>query len=181
MTVTKPEIERRYLIRMPDRKDLQSGADIRALQFEQTYLRDRENVSRRVRRIVENDALSYILTEKRPIDPITRLESETPLAEEEYRHLLLSADPDCATICKTRYVLKEGKYCYEIDVYPFSEAFAVLEIELEQATDIPPIPSSFHILADVSEDRRFSNHNLARLLHLHPNIDLFFLLFPQNP
>lgn len=180
MPSSKHEIERKYLIRMPDVRSLEQTDGVRVLRITQTYLEGETGMTRRVRRIEEYGKVSYILTEKKPFDPITRIETETPLSEEEYNRLVAFADPACAPLSKVRYAIPMGQCCYEIDIYPTSEKIAVLEVELSDPTDRPPFPPFCTLVADVSEDRRFSNHHLSRLLKKDPKSDPFTLLLSQN-
>ena len=69
---------------------------------------------------------------------------------------------------KQRTVLPYRGRILEIDVYPFWKHTAVLEIELKTPDEIPEIPPQIIVLADVSQERRYSNHAMARHIPQEP-------------
>ena len=153
------EIEKKYLIAYPDVALLiEKGAEVK--KMEQTYLVS-DVGSERVRRTEARGRVVYTHTLKKKISGIVRKEDEEEISEEEYKRLLLRADPDCAPIKKTRYVLRQGELRYEFDVFPFWTDKAFLEVELEREDQATPLPDFTTVLADVSEDKRYTNHALA--------------------
>ena len=161
------EIERKYLIRMPDSMFLSGGRTDRIIQ---TYLLPAPGFpSRRVRmRRSPDGSVVYTYTCKGIADGISRTEEEKTIAEEEYAALLRQADPACNPVEKQRTVLPYRGRILEIDVYPFWKHTAVLEIELKTPDEIPEIPPQIIVLADVSQERRYSNHAMARHIPQEP-------------
>ena len=155
------ETERKYLIRRPEEKWLETAAE--GSDIVQTYLKKKENgLSGRVRRRSEKNGTVYTHTQKRHISAMSREEYEREISEEEYNKLLLTADPKRRTIEKRRYVLMYKDQRLEIDLFPFWSDRAIMEIELEredQAVDFPP---EINIIREVTEDRRYTNSSLAR-------------------
>ena len=92
-----------------------------------------------------------------------RREDEYVIDREEYDALLLRADSSCHPIVKDRYVLKENGLAYEFDLFPFWQDQAFLEIELEREDQEVFLPDFVTVLADVSEDKNYTNHALARM------------------
>ena len=156
------EIEKKYLIAYPDEELLlKKGAVVK--EIEQTYLTS-DVGSERVRASKTNGRTTYTHTQKKKIKGIVRTEDEEVISEEEYRRLLLRADPACVNIKKRRFVLKNGEFTYEIDLFPFWKDKAFLEIELEREDQTVDLPDFVTVLADVSEDKRYTNHALAIML-----------------
>ena len=153
------EIEKKYLIAYPDTDLLiKKGAVLK--EIEQTYLVS-DVGSERVRLTTINGVTTYTHTVKKKIKGIVRTEDEETVSEEEYKRLLLRADPGCLNIKKRRYVLSENGFCYEIDVFPFWTDRAFLEVELEEEKTEVVLPDFVVVLADVSEDENYTNRALA--------------------
>lgn len=158
------EIEKKYLIAYPDTDLLiKKGAVVK--EMEQTYLVS-DVGSERVRRTTINGVTTYTHTLKKKIKGIVRTEDEETISEEEYKRLLLRADPTCLNIKKRRYVLLENGFCYEFDVFPFWMDKAFLEVELEDENTDVVLPDYAVVLADVSEDKNYTNHALAKRLKI---------------
>ena len=156
------EIEKKYLIAYPDADTLlKRGAVVK--EIEQTYLVS-DVGSERVRRTTINGVTTYTHTLKKKIKGIVRTEDEEIVSEEEYDRLLLRADPACLNIKKFRYVLRENGFCYEVDVFPFWQDKAFLEVELENEDIKVVLPDFVTVLTDVSEDKNYTNHALAKRL-----------------
>ena len=155
------EIERKFLIRKPDKKWLETEAE--GWDMVQTYLiKDGSGLNSRVRKSSGKGGSVFTHTQKRHISAMSREEYEREISEEEYNKLLLTADPKRRTIEKRRYVLMYKDQRFEIDLFPFWSDRAIMEIELEredQAVDFPP---EINIIREVTEDRRYTNSSLAR-------------------
>ncbi len=154
------EIERKYLIRMPDPAYLAAHAS--PSQIEQTYLRrPSPEVNARVRKRGREGAWTYTHTEKTGISELRRIEVEREISEEEYRGLLLLADPDRRVIRKTRWVLPYKDQLFEIDVFPFWTDRALMEIELRDESQEVELPPSIEIVREVTDDRRYLNSAIS--------------------
>lgn len=154
------EIERKYLIRMPDRSYLESAAAM--TQIEQTYLCAEPGVTARVRKRGHEGAWAYTHTQKMHISDVRRYEDEREIGEEEYRELLRQADPARNVIHKERWVLPYEGQTFEIDIYPFWEDRAIMEIEMTDEAQTLRFPSQIQIIREVTADRRYSNAALSR-------------------
>lgn len=153
------EIERKFLILRPDLLNL--GTLCRIKEISQTYLTASEG-SIRVRRTEEKGKVTYIESCKRNVTALRRIEIERELTEEEYERRLAARDPRRQTIRKTRYCLSYAGHVFEIDVYPFWNRQAVMEVELKSETEKFTLPPFIKVLREVSEDPAYSNHSLAR-------------------
>ena len=153
------EIERKYLIRYPDLKLLNSSAD--KTEITQTYLRTRDGRTARVRKRGLDGAYVYTHTQKTRISDVKRIELEREISEEEYTRLLEDADPARSVIHKDRYCLTYREQMFEIDVYPFWTDRAIMEIELDDEGQDILFPPFIEIISEVTSDKRYTNSSLA--------------------
>lgn len=156
------EIERKYLIRMPNTAALAAMERAHVYAITQTYLTAPAGLTRRVRKRVGEGQTAYILTEKERVNHLTAIERERNLTAAEYEAALADADPAAIPIEKTRYAIPYGAHVLEIDVYPFWQTAAILEIELSSEDECVEIPSFLSVVCEVTRDRRFKNAALAK-------------------
>ena len=158
------EIERKFLIAMPDRGMLEACPGASCSEIVQTYLKCGEGESRRVRKSTAGGNNVFTLTVKKHITNMRRIEDEREISQSEYERLLAEADPDRRSIIKTRYSIPFGGKLLEIDIYSFWDDRATLEIELESEDDPYSLPSWVNVTREVTEDPRYTNSALAALL-----------------
>ena len=156
------EIERKWLIAYPDTDLLAAMPSAEATQIVQTYLTASPGLSRRVRARSRGDETVYTRTTKRRISATTAEEEEAIISVEEYESLLREADPTCRPIEKTRWCIPHGALTLEIDIYPFWQKQAVLEIELQDEGEDFAIPKELCVLREVSDDIAYKNVSLAK-------------------
>ena len=154
------EIERKYLIAYPDTEALRPRCSA-VYDMEQTYLLSAPGVTARVRRRV-GEKEEFFHTEKERITARTHVERERTVTREEYEQLLTTRDPAAFTICKTRYCLPHEGFTFEIDVYPFWQNVAVMEVELEGEEQAFTLPEGITVLREVTEEPWMKNAALAR-------------------
>lgn len=152
------EIERKFLIAMPDEALLAAAS---ASRIAQTYLLGQEGTTERVRARAFPEGTEYTHTTKRRLSAVKRLELEEQIGEEAYEALLQRADPARRTIEKTRYCLPWGGLTLEIDVFPFWQNCALLEIELEDEGQDYTLPNEVRVIREVTEDPRYTNSALS--------------------
>ena len=161
------EIERKFLIKLPDEDLLLKQDGIRVRDITQTYLvpLSEEVSNRRVRKIVEDGKISYTYTEKRRISEISREEYESEIGPDEYSEKLTEA---VSFLIKTRFSFPFGGHVIEIDVYPrifggkALEDRAVLEVELKNEDEKIILPDFLEVIREVTGMRKYSNMKLAR-------------------
>ena len=158
----KPEIERKFLIAMPDEAMLAAIPGATCDELVQTYLVSEAGVTARVRRRTTAHGVVYTATQKRRITAVTAIEEEREVDEAEYRRLLTLADPALHPIEKRRYSIPYGALVAEIDVYPFWQGTAILEIELASEDAPCPLPPYLSVIREVTADKRYKNVSLAR-------------------
>lgn len=156
------EIERKYLIEMPNLDDLHASYDCTTIDIIQTYLVEKEKgIERRVRQRGVNGSYTFYYTEKQNIDDISRTEKERKISQEEYLQLLMEADTSLHQIRKQRTCLiHDGSY-FELDIYPFWNDKAILEIELTNKNKKFNIPKDIKVIKEVTNDINFKNKELA--------------------
>ncbi len=157
------EIERKFLIAYPDIPFLEKKA-ARRLSIVQTYLCAPAGESARVRQITEQGKITFIKTIKKRISDFRRIETEEEISETAYKKLLETADPMRNPIEKTRYCVPFSGHILEIDIFPFWNDKAFLEVELSAEMEEFQTPDWLHIIREVTEDKRYTNASLAIML-----------------
>ena len=156
------EIERKYLIQYPDTRVLADLPGVHMSTIVQTYLDGDTHPHARVRARTENGHTVYTHTVKTPVSALTRVEDEHEITFEEYEALLSHADQGSATIYKTRYNLPFEGFVFEIDIYPFWDHVAVMEIELPSEDKAFVFPEGIKVIREITDDKAFSNRSLAK-------------------
>ncbi|MBR5534427.1 MAG: CYTH domain-containing protein [Ruminiclostridium sp.] len=155
------EIERKFLIAYPDVHVLEGWPGMTRSEMVQTYLCAPEGDEARVRQRTQDGVSRWFHTVKRG-EGIRRQEEERDISQAEYHSLLAQADPTKRVLEKTRYCLPyEGKLL-EVDLYPFWQDQAVLEVELAHEDDSFSIPQELTVLREVTGDMAYKNAVLAK-------------------
>lgn len=158
------EIERKYIVALPDEALLLAQPGCVKVRVRQVYLKSTEpGVSRRVRRWEENGKVDYRRTEKRRISAVTREETETEITAEEFEARRQNeADPLCREIEKVRYRIPYEGQLIEIDAFPFWHKQALLEVELESEEQTILFPPYITVIREVTEDGNYTNRAIAK-------------------
>jgi CYTH domain-containing protein len=158
------EIERKYLLSSApsDRELAELGAQPH--RIEQVYLRSEDGWVRRVRKVEAAGTTRYVATRKREIAGIVREEHEDELDAAAYDRLLAQGDPARRAIRKVRHVFPFGGHVMELDVFEVPPGPVVLEVELEDPSDVPALPPILlaRLVREVSLEVAYLNHELAR-------------------
>ena len=155
------ELERKYLIEYPDLKELEANPLCRKVEIEQTYLLAPEGEEYRVRRRGENGHYTYFETVKSVENGVKRIQIERRLDKADYLDLMKEADPARHTIKKTRYFLAYEKQYFEIDIYPFWDHQAIVEIELSDENQEVIFPPQLKVIREVTDEAEYRNSYLA--------------------
>ncbi len=157
------EIESKFIIRMPDLAQLERMPNCKKVEIIQTYLISHDpNVELRIRQRGRDGSYIYIKTAKTTVSNGKRIETEQRITKDEYLRLLMDADTSLRQIRKNRYCLTENNLYFEIDVYPFWEHQAILEVQLNSSEQHVVFPPYLTILREVTHDHSYKNHSLAR-------------------
>lgn len=157
------EIERKFLIKMPNIEKLEKMPNCAKSEIIQTYLKSSDNEETRIRQRGIDGNYSYTKTTKITVTGMKRVEKEQRLSQDEYLKLLMNADPNFRQIRKTRYCLCYDNHYYEIDIFPFMKDEAIMEVELISEDEQFKIPKFIEVIKEVTDDEAYKNHNLARI------------------
>ena len=156
------EIERKFLIHYPDLAALEQMPYCSKVEIIQTYLHSsQDDTETRVRQRGKDGNFIFTETIKRRVSDVKRVETERRVTQAEYLTLLMNADTALKQIRKTRYCLSFENQYLEVDVYPFWDKLAVLEIELSDEAQQIVIPDFIQVIREVTDDLRYSNRALA--------------------
>jgi len=164
MPDTHKEIERKYLIKMPDPSVFSPENGAVRYEIEQIYLLSDDKTNRRIRCRKCGDVIKCTYTEKVRISALVRMETEGEISMAAYEEKKKEADPVCLPLAKIRYAIPYGEHLCEIDVFPFWKDRALLEIECEseEAAARLTLPPWVTLLRDVTEDPDYTSHALSR-------------------
>ena len=157
------EIERKFLIAYPDIKWLESVTACQRIEIIQTYLNSDKDEEVRVRQRGFDGHYIYYQTTKRKISGLKRVEIERRLSESEYLRMLMNADTTRRQIRKDRYCLTYENQYFEIDVYPFWNDKAIVEIELNDENAEIRFPEQIKVIKEVTDDDAYKNASLAKI------------------
>ena len=158
------EIERKFLIYMPDTAAL-DAMDGEKWDIMQVYLTGTpEQGSRRIRRIRDRAGERWYYSEKIRLSHTTRIEREEQVSPEEAEAYLKLADPRKRPIEKKRWRIPYGGKLIEVDVFPFWEHQAVCEVELEREDEGFTLPDWVRVFREVTGENRYNNNDLARTI-----------------
>ncbi|HHX49116.1 MAG TPA: hypothetical protein GX709_01800 [Clostridiales bacterium] len=156
------EIERKFKIKILDFDNFLKDAN-KVIEVSQTYLKSSSTLeTRRVRKSTVYGKSTYYFTHKKDITSYVREENEKEISLLEYNSFLEEAITP--TLSKTRYCINYDKYMLEIDIYPFWKDFAILEIENLKKGELFNIPKYIEIIEEVTEDKSYSNFEIANHL-----------------
>ena len=167
------ETEYKFLIRYPDIKMLEAQPEYKCCELLQLYLNIPEGIMNesgrlRIRKVKTEKDTSYIKTFKRKLTEMTRIEIEEEITEKEFRDLSRYITEGYSPISKIRHSFCLQGFTYEVDVFPFWDDRAYLEIEVESEDIKPPIPDFITIIKDVTFDKRYRNSALAQNIITEP-------------
>jgi CYTH domain-containing protein len=164
---THKEIERKFLIEMPTKEEIEKLGCLSTSNIVQTYLvRKDKKTERRIRQRSVSDGFNFYYTEKRWLDNGIRHEVEDKITPDEYIRYLTEADTSLHQISKVRHCFVYKNKYYEMDIYSFDKNCAILEIELNdinEEIELPPLK----IVAEVTNNKAFLNSNIAKTLQFN--------------
>lgn len=151
------EIERKFLIEYPDLELLKSNPDCGFVEISQSYVNFQGN-NFRVRKRGRDGEFIYIQTEKIKLSDLVRIEKERRITKEEYEFFSAHAK----SLSKTRWLIVYKNHYFELDVFPFWQDKALLEIELKSEDEQFEIPPFINVIKEVTEDKSYRNFELCK-------------------
>ena len=156
------EIERKFLIEKPDLEWIKDNTECEIAEMVQTYLgKNGEGFGNRVREIKIKGVKKYFHTAKKSLSGITRIELEKEISKKEYDEYL-ETKKNRISLKKTRYIIKMNNLKYEIDIYPFWNETAILEVELKNEKQKFEIPKFIKVIGEVTNNLDYTNQSLAK-------------------
>lgn len=161
------QLQRKFLIEMPDLTALKNNPNCTHIEISQTYLVSDKDHETRVRQRGSNGDYLYTKTVKALQEDeaqVRHIVHEHRLTESEYLVELMDADPSLSPIRKDRYCLCENERCLQVDVFPFWNDRALLEYPLAHEDAPVIIPKQFKVIEEVTANPAYRNHELARAI-----------------
>ena len=159
---TPVEIERKYVIRMPDISIMRAQTGYTVSEIHQTYLTSHAGVTHRVRMRVFPDKIVYTETKKVRIDAMSAYEDEREISEDEYLELIGCIAPDTHTLTKSRHTFTSYGQTFEVDIYPEWTRTCILETELSSRDETVTMPDFISVVKEVTGDKKYSNASMSR-------------------
>lgn len=157
------EIERKYLVKMPDMSIVKEQENYRDYEMVQMYLADTEEFKGvRIRKSICSGKTTCKKTMKRDITPIKRVEIEEDITVEEFERLSSYRAPEYMPIHKHRHSFSYKYQTVELDIYDFWQDRATVEVEMESEEQTVVLPDFIEVIREVTEDLRYRNRSLAK-------------------
>ena len=157
------KIERKFLIKMPNLEKMIKHENCRKLQIKQTYLISNDpKTEKRIRRRGKDGSYTYYYNISQNISNLVRLKKEEKISHKEYMALKLITDESLNEIEKDRYCFIYNNLYIKLDVYPYWEDTAILEIELTEKNQQFEIASFIDVIREVTNEVSFKNYSIAK-------------------
>ncbi len=161
MESTPIEIERKYIIKMPDTEKLKSAEEYTVSEIEQIYLNSSPQITHRIRKRKKGKITTYTETKKIRIDRVSAYEDEREISASEYETLSKNARRNTRPVRKVRHTFVYENQLFEIDVYPKWKSICIMETELRRRDERVRFPSFIKIIKEVTGEREYSNAKMA--------------------
>lgn len=159
--VNNTEQEIKYLITYPPQELFERYICFKT-DIEQIYLLS-DTGTHRIRKRGAGGKFQYFETFKYRLKADKCIEYEKRITKKDYDKLSLHADPNKKPIIKNRYCLLYNAQYFEIDVFPFWNDRALLELEISHDGQEADLPKEITVIKDVSKDKKYKNNYLAGL------------------
>ncbi len=134
----------------------------KAMQIEQIYLLSEPSVEKRIRKVLFNDCISYVLSVFKVMEDGSKvIVSEKQIDSKVYESLLEFKDEAYEPIRKIRYYFSyQGEY-FNLDVFDDMKDIAILEINVGESEEVV-IPPFVSVMEKVSDNELYFNKRIAR-------------------
>lgn len=156
------EIERKYIIKMPDVLLLSGQNEYTKSEILQIYLPSQNGETHRIRYRKYQDREEYTETRKIRIDEMSSEEIEGPISPERFSELSANIREGSRPLKKVRHTFMYLENVFEIDIYPEWKNSAIMETELADRNQLVEIPSFIEILMEVTGNISYSNSAMSR-------------------
>ena len=155
------EIERKYVIELPDTRVLEAMDGYTVSDIVQTYIESDSGITHRVRSRSFGGVTRYYETRKTRIDKMSVVEEEGELTLAEYEELLKKIKVGTRPIEKRRHTFDYKGQTFELDVYPEWTGTAIMETELPSREAAPDMPDFIRIIKEVTGIFEYSNASMS--------------------
>lgn len=159
---TPLEIERKYLIEYPDMNWVENYPGMEKAELTQIYYSTEADGRNRVRCWKTAAGEKYFLTKKQRITGMVHIEVEREITKEEFENLPKEAAGPKKIMSKIRYCLPYGEHTLELDIYPFWDDKATVEVELGSEKEEVTLPQEIKVIKEVTDDRSYTSFSLAQ-------------------
>ncbi len=156
------EIERKFIIEMPDPKIFEEIEGYTRSEILQIYLVSEKGETKRIRRRHYPDKTVYFETRKVRLDPMSSTEIEHEITEEEFESLRTEKKAGTSPVNKIRYTFPYLGHIFEIDVYPEWKRSSIMEVELSSRNEKVVFPPFIKIIKEVTGIKDYSNASMSR-------------------
>ena len=156
------EIERKYIIKMPDVATLSMQESYSSSEILQIYLPSEQGETRRVRRRAYADHIQYTETVKLRVDKMSSEEREVEISAEQFATLSEKIKEGTRPLNKNRHTFIYLGQLFEIDIYPEWQHTAIMETELPSRDKEVAMPPFISIIKEVTGDKAYSNAAMSR-------------------
>ena len=156
------EIERKFLTDYPNLNFLNNIKTCRKIPITQAYFTTPDEGYFRIRKRGEGKNAVYIKTVKIKISDIKRIEIENYISEKEYNEYMSKKEYITGIISKDRYCIVWNGTYYELDIYPFWNDKATIEIELLSENQQYKLPDFIKLIREVTFEQEYRNLALAQ-------------------
>ena len=155
------EIERKYIIRIPDEEAMRSSLGYTCSEIVQIYLNSAPGVTHRVRERKTDGKSVYTETKKIRIDKMSAFEDEKNIDEREFQNLSKNVKKGTVPVRKVRHTFLHLEKTIEIDVYPQWKNTSIMEVELTSREEEIKLPPFIEIIKEVTGEKAYSNASMA--------------------
>ena len=155
------EIERKYIIEIPEESVMQCAEEYSKSHILQIYLKGEEGLTHRIRKRIFEDVTEYTETTKIRLDAMTAIENERVITEEEFLNLEKNIKEGTRPIYKIRHTFVFEEQVFEVDVYPEWKNSCILETELNNKETRVVFPTFINIIKEVTGIKGYSNAQMS--------------------
>ncbi len=155
------EIERKYVVKIPDISALLEFNGYTETEIVQIYLTASAGRTHRIRKRSDGTVTKYTETQKVRIDEISAFERECEIDAERFFLLSQKIRKGSSPIRKKRITFMWSDRLFELDIYPSWVKTCILEVELPTRDTVVDFPPFIELVKEVTGEKRYSNSSMA--------------------
>ncbi len=155
------EIEKKFVIALPDIDKLRGLDGYSESEILQIYLNTQKGITHRIRKRTNGTNVSFTETKKRRIDKMSSFESEHDIDERQFSALSENLRAGSRPIIKKRITFLYAGRLFEVDIYPEWKRSCIMEVELPGREDEIKWPPFIELIADVTGKSAYSNSSMS--------------------